>query len=78
MEYQKIIKKYEPQNMKAKRTSFNQEQVKITENTLLISKRYLKEVNHSINRKYLNDANIKNRNWNISSGEKDWMLWLAD
>ena len=57
--------------MKAKRTSFNQEQVKITENALLISKRYLKEVNHSINRKYLNDANIKNGKLNKSTREKD-------
>ena len=48
--------------MKAQRTSFNQEQVKITRNALLISRRYLKEVNHSIYCKYLNDTNIKNGN----------------
>ena len=27
--------------------------------------------------KYLNDANIKNGNWNKSTREKDWMLRLA-
>ena len=28
-------------------------------------------------KKYLNDANIKNGNWNKSTREKDWMLRLA-
>ena len=28
--------------------------------------------------KHLNDANIKNGNWNKSTREKDGMLWLAD
>ena len=47
-------------------------------NALLISRRYLKEVKHSMYWKNFNDANIKKGNWKISATEKDWMLRLAD